>query len=360
MGKPTIINVEALIAAGIDPKTGLPLKIADADMKSEIKKLLRILDEQEFCNRYVWKNIPANISSQELERMLYYKGQLIMFFAKDVGDGEFFITPYSLDGGIDFYGRYRTVKPVPMSSGTDENDNKQKSASDAALLTGMKFEIAYTPVNNPSQNDVEGKAVILRDYTNQLPQTLLPRQGIQEAIIDVESECIPYAQTNMLASCGTKAVRVNNADQSQEVEKAAKSIKKHALNGITMTPIVGDLEMQELNDKSPTKSEEFMLVMQAVDNLRRRFLGINTGGVFEKKAHTLQSEQSMNETAAALPLADGLAWRKKFCMIANSIWGIGIDVDIAEELKQKETNEDVYVDSTKEGNEDGNDDTEVQ
>lgn len=360
MGKPTIVNVEALIAAGIDPKTGLPLKIADANMKCEIKKNIRILDEQEFCNRYVWKNIPANINSQELERMLYYKGQLIMFFAKDVGDGEFFITPYSLDGGIDFYGRYRTVKPVPMSSGTDENDAKQKSASDAALLTGMRFEIAYGVVHNPTQQDIVGKAVILRDYTNQLPQTLLPRQGLQEAIIDVESECIPYCQTNMLASCGTKAIRVNNADQSEEVEKAVKSIKERALNGITMTPIVGDLEMQELNDKTPTSSQEYMLVMQSVDNLRGRFIGINRGGVFEKKAHTLQSEQSMNKSSSNLPLDDGLAWRKDFCKIANSIWGVGIDVDINEKLKKKEANEDVYVDTTKEGNEDGNNDTEVQ
>ena len=356
MANPCIPNIETLLLCGIDPKTGLPIKMADADKKHAMKVLMRVLDEQEAVNRYEWKNIPANITSQELERMLYYKGQLIMFYAKDVGDGEFFITPYSLNGTIDFYGRYMTVKPVPMANGTDGDNSKR--TNDAALLTGMSFNVAYSPIAKSSKEDMNGKAVILRDYTNQLPQTLLPRQGMQEAIIDVEAECIPYCQTNMLASSGAKAVRVANADQSKEIKSASAAIKKNALNGETLTPVIGELEMQEIFDKSPTKSEEFMLVMQAIDNLRRRFLGITTGGVFEKKAHTLQSEQAMNETASALALYDGLKLRKQFCLIANSIWDIGIDVDIAEELKNK-NNEDVILDG-EDGDNDGNNDTEVQ
>ena len=42
----------------------------------EIRKGLRILDEANAVQRYRAYNIPANISSEELERMLYYKRQI--------------------------------------------------------------------------------------------------------------------------------------------------------------------------------------------------------------------------------------------------------------------------------------------
>ena len=44
-----------LIQAGIDPKPGLPLKVAnmmDCKLKDSIRKTLRILDEQNAINRY--------------------------------------------------------------------------------------------------------------------------------------------------------------------------------------------------------------------------------------------------------------------------------------------------------------------
>lgn len=78
-GKPFLPNVEAILAAGLDPKSGLPIKMSSAlytHKKEDIKRLLRIKDEQDAVNRYTWYNLPEGLSSQELERMLYYKGQL--------------------------------------------------------------------------------------------------------------------------------------------------------------------------------------------------------------------------------------------------------------------------------------------
>lgn len=48
-------DVQALVAAGIDPKTGLPVKFVDAidgGRKENVRKCLRILDEQDAVNRY--------------------------------------------------------------------------------------------------------------------------------------------------------------------------------------------------------------------------------------------------------------------------------------------------------------------
>ena len=82
--------------------------------KNNIKKLLRIIDEQDAINRYKWYNIPCDLTSNELERLLYYKGSLCLFYCEPLD--RFFITPYALDGTIDFYGRYNHIKPVPMAS----------------------------------------------------------------------------------------------------------------------------------------------------------------------------------------------------------------------------------------------------
>jgi hypothetical protein len=88
MAKPNIPDIETLIQAGINPKTGLPLKFGNkrCTTKEDIKKLIRKNDEQIFVNKYVWYNLPMNLSSAELERMLYYKGQLAFFYLKDLDE----------------------------------------------------------------------------------------------------------------------------------------------------------------------------------------------------------------------------------------------------------------------------------
>ena len=73
-GQPYLPNLEPILAAGINPKTGLPVKFSQSvNLKEDIKKQLRLVDEQDAVNRYVWKNLPMNLTSQEVERMLYYK-----------------------------------------------------------------------------------------------------------------------------------------------------------------------------------------------------------------------------------------------------------------------------------------------
>ena len=50
-----LIDVNTIIQAGINPKTGLPLKMGSEDkcnLKNDIRRTLRILDEQNAINRY--------------------------------------------------------------------------------------------------------------------------------------------------------------------------------------------------------------------------------------------------------------------------------------------------------------------
>ena len=260
-GKPVLPDIATLLQAGINPKTGLPVKFGKSKkgLKEDVKKFLRLIDEQDAINRYVWYNLPANITSQELERMLYYKGQLCFFYMPDLD--EFYFMPYALDGTIDFYGRYNTVHPVPMTSGTEDKAGKAQ----AELLSQIKLKCVYG-IKDPEEltlEDFEGSCVLLHDYTKQLSQTIIPRVDVNDPILDTMAECVPFMRTSLMLSTGVKGVRVNDADQYAQVLEASKSMESSALQGEAYVPMVGSLEFQELSDGQTTKSEEYMLAMQS-------------------------------------------------------------------------------------------------
>lgn len=315
MAKPYLPNIDPVIAAGINPKTGLPVKFGGTKVttKEDIKKVLRVIDEQDAVNRYVWYNLPANITSQELERMLYYKGQLCLFYDKDLE--EFYFMPYALDGTIDFYGRYNTIHPVPMTSGTDDKGNKAQ----AEYLASKKLKCVYGVKLEMEEKDLYESTVLLHDYSKQLSQNILPRSTLNEVFHDINSDLIPFMRTALLAGTGVKGVRVQDADQQDSVEEGSRSLEHSALTGNPWVPIIGNIEFQEMTPGTLTKPQDYMLAMQSVDNLRLSTYGIDNGGLFEKKAHELQSEADINGGPVGLVMQDGLSIRQNFCNIVNSI-----------------------------------------
>lgn len=337
MGKPVLPNLEPLYAAGINPKTGLPMKFSNTiTLKEDIKKQLRLVDEQDAVNRYVWYNLPMNLPSQEVERMLYYKGQLCFYYDKDLE--EFYFMPYALDGTIDFYGRFNTIHPVPMTSGTDDKGSKAQ----AQYLAGKKLKCVYG-IKLPEElkpEDLTDSCVLLHDYSKQLSQTIIPRASVNDPLLDTMAECIPYLRTCLISGSGIKGIRVNDADQADNVHEAARTMKNAALTAEPWIAIEGSVDMQELSDGAVLKSEEYMLAMQSLDNFRLSTYGIDNGGLFEKKAHELQSEADINGGPVGLIMQDGLSIRQNFCNIVNSIWGLGIWCEPAENVMGADTNGD--------------------
>ena len=359
-GMPKMVDLDLLIQAGIDPKTGLPRKMAKRkNLKPEIKRALRIIDEQDAINRYVWYNLPNNITSQELERMLYYKGQLCFFYMKDLD--QFFFMPYALDGTIDFYGRYNRIHPVPMTSGTEDKNGKAQ----AQLLSEIKLDVLYgIPI--PKEGDtvesfmksLENKCVLLYDYSKQLSQTITPRCEVNDAILDVMAECVPFMRTSLLLSTGVKGMRVQNGDDWTNVQDANKSVEDAALSGDPYIPMVGMTEFQDLQNGQVAKSEEYMLAMQSLDNLRLSTYGIDNGGLFEKKAHELQTEADINGGPVGLVLQDGLSIRQSFCNIVNALYGLGMWCEPAENITGADMNGDgLMYDRNDDGAQTGTDNT---
>ena len=343
-------NVEPSVAAGIQLRGKNNAKAVKEFIeygnstnwrKENIRKQLRILDEQNAVNRYKWYNLPCDLTSQEVERLIYYRGQLCFFYVPELD--QYIFSPYALDGTIDYYGRYNTVHPVPWAEGT-ENDKK---APLSAYLANKKLDVIYGIAANEEQlvKDIikfnEGKAcVLVYDYTKQLAQTVVSRQILQEPLLDIMSDCIPFMRTCLLANTGVKGMRITNEADYPNVLDANAAFEQAALEGIPYVPIVGQIDFQDLTSGQAMKAEEFLLAMQGLDNFRLSLYGLENGGLFQKKSHMLEAEQTMNAGKAAIPLNDGLTIRQNFADIVNSLSGLGISVGIAEEVIGADMNND--------------------
>ena len=345
---PAMYDVDTYIAAGINPQTGLPIKAGDNGIscisKSEIKKQLRILDEQDAVNRFTWYNLPTGLNSRLMERILYYKGQGMFFKLQD----KYYFLPYALDGTIDVYGRFTDVTPLPFN-GKSSSDGK-----DRPWITGLKRRVLYDvlmpdEITNPETGEINWEAleeiqdtacVLIKDYTEQVSQTNIPRQILQDPILDVMSDMFPFMRTALLNATGVQGMRVTSQDEYGNVEAASRAINRAALEGKKYIPVVGNVDFQELTAGQVGKAEEFLLAMQSLDNYRLSLYGLDNGGLFQKKAHILQSEQDMNTGNTGLVLRDSLQCRQDACNIINSYFGLQIWCEPSEVITNMDMNGD--------------------
>lgn len=335
MAGPRIPDINTIISAGINPKTGLPVKMDCNTLPEDIKKLLRIVDEQDAINRYTWFNLPDTLDGELLERILYYRGQGAFFYMET--NNTFYFLPYALSDTIDCYGRYTGITPLPFNGST--NDSKSNKPFIQGLTRKPVYEVIYDDLK---YEDLTNSCVLLHDYCKQISQTTLPRQLLNEPILSVMSDCIPYMKTSLMLGTGVKGVRVNDADEQDQIDIAANSIDNCAKSGKPWVPILGNLEFQELTDGSNLKGADYMQALESLDNFRLGLYGIENGGLFQKKAHMLETEQAKAGGATGLVYQDGLRIRQNFCNIVNSIWGLGIWCDISESVIGGDINRDGF------------------
>lgn len=331
-----MVDVALFLAAGYDPKTGLPLKCINLENpKGEFKKIFRIMDEQDAVNRYKWSNVPCNLSSQEIERLIYYKGQLCFFYFEELD--QFFFMPFALDGTLDFYARYNKIHPVPIVGSGQNATRAEKETYDkqAALLANKHLTVVKAPKLVPelTLDALKNSAVILWDYTKQIGENIIPRAQLQEPILESMAEIPCYLRTLLMKLSGIEGMRVADADAAKETAIASKQIKEAALKSEGAVPITSAVEFQELfSSKNGGTVQDFTLALQALENLRLSTYGLDNGGLYEKKAHKLEGEQEMNSSTVGLINDDGLAWRQHFCNIVNSIWGLSMWCEPAESV----------------------------
>ena len=332
--------------AGIDPATGRPLREEDiCNLKAKMMNLLSVKDLQTAIHRYKWYNLPSGLTSEDLERMLYYKHKVNIFYSRI--NEKMYILPFALSGDIDCYGKYCGITPVCLGS---TEDGKSKP-----FIEGLVLKPIYD-YNDIDETSFEEGAVILMDYTplGVSAQSATPRAFLQQGIIEAEAEALPFARTNLIANSGVKGMRVPDDDAQADVEQASKSVTRAALTGKPWIPIRGMQEFQDLTSNGKMATNDYTAYMQTLDNIRLSAYGLSTNGVQTKSAHMLETEQDRNANNDAFVYQDGLSLRQHFCNLVNSIWGLGIwcepaqtmtgvdtegDGDLYDETEQTEVNE---------------------
>lgn len=354
---PAMYDLDSYIAAGINPQTGLPIKCQDTQInsicKADIKKQLRILDEQDAVNRFTWYNLPSGLNSRLMERILYYKGQGMFFKLQD----KFYFLPYALDGTIDVYGRFTEVTPLPFN-GKASSDGKERP-----WITGLKRKCLYDVQMPEDYISEEGEinwnkiealqdecCVLIKDYTEQISQTNISRQILQDPVLDIMADMFPFMRTALLNGTGVQGMRVNSQDEYANVEAASRSINRAALEGKKWVPVVGNVDFQDLTNGTVAKAEEFLLAMQSLDNYRLSLYGLDNGGLFQKKSHMLEAEQQMNTGTTGLVLRDSLQCRQDACNIINSAFGLQIWCEPSEVVMGVDMNGDMMAGSNEDMN----------
>ena len=279
-GVPTLPDLNRLIQAGIDPLTGLPLKLMGGKpeyLVEDAMRSYRLIDEQNALNRCNWMNLPDGLSGNLIERILYYKGQGAFAYLEE--EKKFVFLPFTLaakardkDGneisGLDIYGRFKNIQLIQFMGSTEK---------DTAIALGLPFKVRYDiKLDEQDMSDLTESAVILRDYSQQLSQTILPMSLRQEWIIRLMAETAAFARTKLITGAGIRGVKVNSADQVGDVDDLAKGVINAAYSGKPYVGIVGGVEQQELENSNPgsMRVEDYLMAMQSFDNIRLSVYGL--------------------------------------------------------------------------------------
>lgn len=335
MGKPTLPDIQTIKALGLDEKT-LSNRLIYAPYKDRFVKQLRIMDEQQFLTRYKWYNLPHGLNENLMERILYYRGRAMFFYIP--ADDKFYFLPFTFGKELDFYGRMNQCIPLPFTGSSTSNEIHSKVLSLETRTPVYDFQM-----DNMIWKDYTGKCVICYDYSQQLSQTILPRQQLNEAIIDYEADMLPYLHTALMNATGVSGMRVNSDDEQAQVKVASLGVQNAALNGMKWLALTGRVDFQDLGQTSVSNAQEYLLAMQSYDNFRQMTMGLGDGTLFQTRAHMLQTQADMAIGRVDGIYQDGLNRRQEFCNLVNSVFGLGIWCDVSEQATGYDQNMDGLV-----------------
>lgn len=324
--------------AGLDRGQGIGTNYDPALLK-DYMAFIKEMDIKQHNRRFEWYNLPDDIDGDLIERLLYFRGQLVGFYYKPLN--KFYILPYALNGTIDAYGRYNTVRPVMIGTGKDEGDGKEVYLDADLKLNVIKDVLSEDEDDKLDLEKALNSGVILRDHTPHLySQTTIPRNSTVDKLIKNEAEQLIWSRTASMNSVGTVGIRCD-ANTSNEVIKLNGQLYTASLSGDKFIPVKtllgsGAKDADPIDSVPALKPQEFLQSYQSLDNYRLMTLGLENGGVFEKQGTILQSEANLNSNNTRGILLDDLRLRQKFCIIMNQVFGLSIWCDLADEMDAHE------------------------
>ena len=281
-----------------------------------LKVSLRTIDFIQATTRYEWLNLPDNIYSWYIEKLLYYRGS-VLFFKRG---GEFFTLPFAVRNGINLFGLPYVTQPL--------------------ALNGEVFGDVILPVGlDGTTNDNSNKGVIIYAHTPQYSNDqTIPTLAMTKPLIDEIAKRLKYLDKNLVMSFISYIFRIDNDKQKDAIQNALNNlIDAEQLKAILA--VTADPNIDNLATPREYLSQEIWQDITSYQNLRLTTLGIQNSGTFLKRERNTSTDYANMDAQAELVLKNGLELRKFACKQINEAFGLNIQVRLVQEFAGDRTEE---------------------
>lgn len=293
----------------------------------------------ETIERFEWRNLPPELPSDLIERVLYFrfKGALFMFNEK------YYFLPFTLKGTIDSYGRYISITPVLFTG--QWKIQQGKYTEDISFMSNAEFTVVYDLPKQEGETaedevgedveddamtlpDAKDKAVILTDSSLEIAQDFTPINYLIRPLVEQMVDILVLVNIDLITSAKVFYVVAKDASQKEAIEKEFQDLDNRILNGKRIVVVTSPTELKELTGANVKDSARYFQSYQSIDNLRKDIIGIDNGGTFMKQEHTTEMETQTNSNGGSFVLNNALRMRRAFCETVNHVFGLNIQVDV--------------------------------
>lgn len=306
-------------------------------IKEEIERSLEIREKSQYVRRYRWINTPTGMDANLMERILYYRGRVVLFEL----EGKFYHLPFALNGTIDAYGRYKTVTPLTFNGTIRTDEDGRNYMGDGTLLNDLELKVLY---------DVDGydgtqSAVILNDYTQGISEFIIPRYQLNRVYHSELANIVVLIKHNLISSARVYTTRVLDEGQKNAVLSEFNNMEEDIIqNGKRIFAITSQTKLEEILKDKTLETQEYWQCYVSLDNLRENLIGIENNGIFKKKERQLKGEQELEASSADLVYQDGLYNRQQMCQRFNAIFGTNMWVEESEVISGHDIDGDGDID----------------
>lgn len=310
-------------------------RFAKDPMFEGIGKSLEIIDYQQYLTRFKWNNLPQGLTSELMERVMYFSGSAMFFYIKELD--KFYFLPYAMSGqgeetGIDFYGQFNKIKPYSFNGSTDGHGESKadgkRNRADIFLSTQIRDNIKDIPMVSSveeAKKIYEDGAVICWDYTPGLAYHNNSRNRTAGSYIKYLIKVLIQTKSALINSSGFNLFSADGEQNNDIMQLQLDAINQDREEG-QLSAVVSDIlgKIENLQSNAPASMQDFWASLQSVDNLRLKSMGIQNDGLQQKSQYQNIQEQSMDINDALQVYWNSFLERVKFSAIVNSIWGLNI------------------------------------
>lgn len=313
-------------AAGIpvNTKYGIDPSYTNTEF-NEIARVLEIQDLREFTERYQWVNIPKGLTSDLIERILYFRGRAVFYYNDTVEKFQFL--PFASNNVIDEYGRWTHCNTFPFTGVSETTKEKKYTRMGIELVYDDLFtmddlydEVEVARIEKEWETGSD-KGIILNDSVLGLSQQPVIRANIVKPMIGSMATCYQIINTAMYASADYNLIKVTTQDELESVKGQISTINSEILSGNRFGAVMGDINLDSLKTTNASSIQDLFETFNSLDNYRKSTMGVDNAGVFNKKERMLQQEQALNGSNADSIYTDGLYQRQRFCDLVNQYYG---------------------------------------